>query len=219
MLYIRCIMKSYHSIAIAILLSGLIASLASCKDEVDESDLFTFTGETAYSYLQNNEDFTDFAYILSRVKLSKRSQSTISELLSARGNYTVFAPTNEAIEHFLDSVYETKNFDLTQIPDSMAEAIAKNCLIDHKEQPSYLSTTFVTGALGKTNMNSRYIQIDYDNAPDGSLITLVNLRSRIITPDIEVINGVSHTIDHVIDMSASTLPDLIKQTENMRGYP
>ena len=125
-------MKSYHSIAIAILLSGLIASLASCKDEVDESDLFTFTGETAYSYLQNNEDFTDFAYILSRVKLSKRSQSTISELLSARGNYTVFAPTNEAIEHFLDSVYETKNFDLTQIPDSMAEAIAKNSLIDHK---------------------------------------------------------------------------------------
>ncbi len=218
MLYIRCIMKSYHSIAIAILLSGLIASLASCKDEVDESDLFTFTGETAYSYLQNNEDFTDFAYILSRVKLSKRSQSTISELLSARGNYTVFAPTNEAIEHFLDSVYETKNFDLTQIPDSMAEAIAKNSLIDHKEQPSYLSTTFVTGALGKTNMNSRYIQIDYDNAPDGSLITLVNLRSRIITPDIEVINGVIHTIDHVIDMSASTLPDLIKQTENTRIF-
>ena len=197
---------------------GLLSLMASCKDKVDESDLYTFTGETAYGYLKNSEDFTDFAYILSQVKLSRKSSSTLSELLSSRGNYTVFAPTNQALESYLDSLYNTKGYDITQIPDSTAEAIAKNSIIDNKDNNPYYTTTFQIGALGTTNMNSRYIQIDYENAEDGSLITKINTSSKIITPDIEVYNGVIHTLDHVIDMSSSTLPDLIKKTENLRIF-
>ena len=197
---------------------GLLALMTSCRDEVDDSDLYTFTGKKAYGFLADSKDFSDFAYILSKVKLSEKSTSTISELLSARGNYTVFAPSNEAIAFYLDSIYNTKGYDITQIPDSTAESIAKNSIIDNKDGNAYLSTDFVVGALGTTNMNSRYIQIDYANAADGKLITRVNTNSKIITPDNEVYNGVVHTIDHVIDMSSSTLPDLIKRTDNLRIF-
>ena len=64
------------------------------------------------------------------MKLSKRSESTIAQLLSARGNYTVFAPTNDAVQHYLDSVYQTTDYDITQIPDSVADYIARNAIID-----------------------------------------------------------------------------------------
>lgn len=126
-------------------------------------------------------------------------------MLSARGNYTVFAPSNEAIGHYLDSLYNTKGYDITQIPDSTAEFIAKNSIIDNKDGNAYLSTNFEVGALGTTNMNSR-LQIDYANEEDGKLITRVNTNSKIITPDNEVYNGVVHTIDHVIDMTRPFAP-------------
>ena len=79
----------------------LVAALGfySCEDKIDESNMYTFTGESIYSYLKSSTDYTDFAYLLEKVKLSKKSESTIAQLLSARGNYTVFAPTNAAIHH------------------------------------------------------------------------------------------------------------------------
>lgn len=196
----------------------IFLAMASCTDKVDESDLYTFKGETAYSYLEKSDSCTDFAYILSVVKLSKKSKSTISELLSARGNYTVFAPTNAAVQVFLDSVYQKKGFDITQISDSVAEFIAKNSIIDNKDAKAYLSTDFQVGPLGLTNMNNRYIQINYGNAADGSLITYVNTSSKIVKPDLKVYNGVVHTVDHVINMSSSTLPDLLKHVDNMRIF-
>ena len=119
---------------------GLMSLMVGCRDEVDDSDLYTFTGKTAYGFLVDSKDFTDFAYILSKVKLSEKSSSTISELLSARGNYTVFAPSNEAIGYYLDSLYNTKGYDITQIPDSTAEFIAKNSIIDNKEGNAYLGS-------------------------------------------------------------------------------
>ena len=204
--------KSFLSVALIVL------SFSACRDQVDDSDLYTFTGETAYSFLKNAEDYSDYAYILSKVKLSKRSPSTVAELLSARGNYTVFAPNNKAIESYLDSIYGVSGYDITQIPDSTAEFIAKNSIIDNGDNEAYLSTDFVVGALSTTNMNNRYIQINYDNDASGALITRVNNKSKIIVPDNEVYNGVVHTIDHVVDMSASSLPDLIKNTDNLRIF-
>ena len=213
-------MKNTYNMKLRKLLSAalLILTMASCSDKVDEGDLYTFVGESVYSYLAKSTDCTDFAYILSVVKLSKKSSSNLSELLSARGNYTVFAPTNAAVESFLDSVYQTKGYDITQIPDSMAEFITKNSIIDNGEQEAYLSTSFQEGPLETTNMNNRYIQINYGNAADGSLITYINTVSKIVGSDIEVYNGVVHTMDHVINMSASTLPDLLKSVDNMRIF-
>ena len=79
-----------------------------CQDTVDQSDMYTFTGQTITSFLNDNADeYSDFAYILTRVQLSPRSSSTVADLLSARGNYTCFAPNNDAVRSYLDSIYQT----------------------------------------------------------------------------------------------------------------
>lgn len=199
----------------------LIASvvLTSCKDEVDESDLYTFTGSTITSYLEESENYTDFAYICSKVRLSLRSESTISQLLSTRGNYTVFAPTNEALHHYLDSIFLTKDYDITQLPDSVAQDIARNAIIDNGTKNAYLTTDFMVGALEQTNMNDRYVTISYTNEEgNAKATTLINEHSRIVAPDIEVTNGVVHGIDGVLQMSNAYLPDLIEQTPNMKIF-
>ena len=205
--------------ALALLLCvGCNCLFFGCADKVDESDLYTFTGKTMFSYLESQEDFSKFSYILQKVRLSAKSETPLSGLLSARGNYTCFAPTDEAVQSYLDSAYQTKNYDITQIPDSMAQYIARNSLIDNENSDAYMTTDFQVGALEETNMDDRYITIAFDTLKGGQATTIINNKSRIIKADIEVSNGVIHKINHVIELSTATLPALIGQIDNLRIF-
>lgn len=209
-------MKTLRSFIVLALL-GLF--FTACSDNVDESNLYVFKGKSAYKFLESTEDLSNYAYLLSRVQISKKSPSRFSELLSARGNYTVFAPTNEALQTFLDSVYNTKNFDITQTEDTIADFIVRNSIIDNGESNAYLSTQFNVGTLDKANMNDRYLQVSFDNdSVTGKATIIINNKSRLVSEDNEVSNGYVHSIDRVIDMSNASLPDLIKQTPNLRIF-
>lgn len=209
-------MKAIKKVCLFILLG---ISFCACNDNVDESNLYVFTGKSAYTFMESSEDLTKFAYLLSQVQISAKSPSRFSELLSARGNYTIFAPSNEALQTFLDSVYSTTNFDITQTEDSIAEFVVRNSIIDNGESDAYLSSEFITGTLDEPNMNDRYIQVGFgtDSITDKAYI-IINTSSRIISEDNEVSNGYIHVIDKVIDMSNSSLPDLIKKTSNIRIF-
>ena len=93
--------KTIGGIIMACMLSGA-AMLVSCSENIDESNLYTFTGETIEDFLKNREDqFGNFNYILSRIGYDK--------ILSAYGTYTCFAPTNEAVSSYVDSLYNDMN--------------------------------------------------------------------------------------------------------------
>jgi len=208
-----------------------VFSLSSCKETVDESDLYTFTGEMMIDHFENNpEEFSSYLALLNRVKPSKRSKSTMRDLLSARGNYTCFAPTNEAIEHYLDSVKNlpeplVNTTDVNLIPDSVAQDIVFNSIIQNGEDKAYQSTSFEEGALQITNMNDRYISISYgtkesqqingeDTIKSYSTVTYVNTYSAILESDIEVENGFIHAVDHVLAPSNASIAGLVINTPN-----
>ena len=201
------------------LLLVLGLSFAACSDKVDESNLYVFNGKSAQTFLETTEGLENYAYLTSRVQISSKSKSHVSDLLSSRGNYTVFAASNEAIQTFLDSVYNTKNFDITQVEDTIAEFIVRNSIVDNGENEAYLTTDFNIGTLGNANMNDRYLQVNFetDSTSDKAAI-YINNKSKIISEDNEVSNGYVHAIDRVIDMSNSSLPDLIKQADNLRIF-
>ena len=116
----------------ALLAFAGLALLAACNPEPDESDLFTATGETASDYIKRKGELKAFNYILSRVRLDRN--------LSSYGEYTVFAPTNEAIAAYIDSLYNdtecpvphnsmTEN-SLEGLTDSLCHDIAEYHLIN-----------------------------------------------------------------------------------------
>lgn len=203
----------------AVAVVAVCAAFYSCQDSVNEDDLYTFTGQTITDYLEKSDNYTDFAYICSKVKLSKKSDSYVSQLLAARGNYTVFAPTNDAVQAYLDSVYVSPDYDITQIPDSTAEYIVRNAIIDNGNDAAYLTTDFQTGALDKTNMNDRYITISYANdTVTGEAQTFINESSRLVNADVELENGVVQGVNKVLDLSNAYLPDLIEATPNLKIF-
>lgn len=215
--------KNYCGAAL-MLLAGATMTLNSCTEKIDDSDLYTFTGETMVNYFENRpETFSSYLEILGKVHPSKRSESTMKELLSARGHYTCFAPTNEAIQVYLDSLHkigQLESSELSQISDSVAEALVFNSIIQNGENEAYAATDFEEGALGITNMNDRFITISYQNDEEMKTVIYVNTDSRVIasTGEKEVENGYVHTVDRVLSPSNASVADLVMIAENTRLF-
>ena len=78
--------------------------LGACKEHVDMSARYVMKEETAYSYLCKHDQYSSYVDLLGKVPVSNMSSSSVGALLSARGNFTVFAPDNDAIQAYLDTL-------------------------------------------------------------------------------------------------------------------
>ena len=83
--------------------------LVACTETVDESARYVFRHDTVASYLEKHEIYSEYVKLLKETSVSPISNSTVFQLMSARGHYTVFAPTNEAIHAYLEELTR-KNF-------------------------------------------------------------------------------------------------------------
>ena len=178
-------------------IAAALVNVVSCKEDIDESNLYTFTGETIEDYLANrSEQFSSFNYILGRIGYDK--------ILSAYGTYTCFAPTNEAVQQYIDSLYDdTVNTDfehngMTQrglegLTDSLCEDIA----LFHLLNTEVMGVNMGNGMTIKT-MLGRDINTSID--PESGAV-LISRASTITSMDNELENGVLHEIDCVIRRS------------------
>ena len=168
----------------------------SCKEDIDESNLYTFTGETIQDYLKNRpEQFSSFNYILERIGYDN--------IMSAYGNYTCFAPDNEAVEAYIDSLYNDKeNKDLEHngmtAPglEGLTDSLCRDIALIHLLYQKVLSVKMEKDATFSTMLNR---EISTSIGKNGE--TMVNTYSALTKMDNELENGVVHEIDHVITRS------------------
>ena len=184
------------SIFFIVVLNMMVFS--SCKEDIDESNLYTFTGETIEDFLANRHQYSDFNYILTRIGYDK--------ILSAYGTYTCFAPDNDAVQAYIDSLYaDNSNPDLphngmTQpglegLTDSLCEDIALFHLLSTEVMSVYMGN----GMTVKTILG-REITTSFDSI---SKQVAVNRNTLILKDGIDkdLENGVLHEISHVITRS------------------
>lgn len=170
------------------------------------------------TYLTKNSDqFSDYIALAQRTKLSRRSQSTVMELLATRGHYTVFAPTNDAVHAFVDSIMDQKDYPLSDVSDSIAEMIVKNSIIDTGSADAYETNDLTEGALAYQNLNNRYVTVSFDTI-NGKASIIINSEARIISPDNECENGYVHVTDKVVAMSNDEISQLIGQADNCKIF-
>ncbi|MBQ2128689.1 MAG: fasciclin domain-containing protein, partial [Prevotella sp.] len=189
--------KKFFSRLLLVAALPVMLGLASCKEDIDESNLYTFTGETIEDFLVNRSDqYSSFNYILSRVGYDK--------ILSAYGTYTCFAPNNKAIEEYIDSLYDdtsNKDFEhngmtsrgLEGLSDSLCNDIALYHLLSTEVMGVDLSNGFTSSTL-----LGRIISASVDTLTSDIMI---NNFSAITTMDNELENGVVHEIDNVLRRS------------------
>jgi len=207
--------RTSFSYAIALLLC-VCAAWTCCTEDLNTSARYVFKDHTIVSYLEAHEDqYGEYISLLRQVPVSVRSQSTLYQLLTARGNYTCFAPTNEAIHNYLqqlvdDGLISTPSWDAFRaFPDStkldsIRAVIVKNSIIDggdYESQRYYYSdfTSYTNnGELALANLCDHKLTVSWPKEGVDSLFIngdcLLDLRNY----DIPVINGVIHQIHKVI---------------------
>ncbi len=208
------------SLASLLLLAGMTSSVLftfqSCKEDLSESDYAIAEKQTISDFLAETSEFSLFKAILDRVPLGRKAgASSLSAVLSARGNYTVFAPNNDAVNAYLKKLGLTS---VDQLDDEQAELIAYSCIIDNGDESAYESPEFPqsNAAFSKSDLNDRTITCE-EKVDEETQETyyLLSGTSRVVKFDIELSNGYLHVVDNVIAPSNEMVPDLIKMADNM----
>ena len=199
--------------AIALVSAGFFTA---CNDDIDLENRFTFKGELISTYLENNpERFSNFTQILSKAKIGKKTSGSILKTLSTYGSYTCFAPTNEAVEKFLQEQYELHlqgertgihSPYLEDLTDSMATVIAKNHIIEK----GYLTTDIYEGAFPMSTMNRRATTVEWITDDNGRVFPLLNNSALIVEQDLEKENGYVQVVNGVLSPSNKLLSELIE---------
>jgi uncharacterized surface protein with fasciclin (FAS1) repeats len=128
-------------------------------------------------------DLTSLVAALQRASLVQTIQN---------GDYTVFAPTNDAFDSFLSD----KGFaSVNDVPVDVLEQILLNHVLEGETKSSAISTGYLsTLATEATSQNEISMYID------ASAGVKINGASNVLIPDVDASNGVVHVVDAVIDL-------------------
>lgn len=204
-------------------------AIVACKESVDTSSRYVFKTNTVLSYLEKHEEYSEYVDLLNRVKVGAMSESTVAQLMSARGNYTVFAPTNDAIHNYMLYLVEEEliaepsweAFTDSVKLDSIRRVIVHNSIIDGGDDVIYETGGFPTAdnaELAISNMNGRKLTVHYiENEPDSIYIDgdcPINDRNR----DIFVLNGIIHQMEKVVAPTIVSLGGKLREVlEEQKG--
>jgi len=116
--------------------------------------------------------------------------------IHAYGAYTLFAPTNDAVDAYLLE----RNISLNDLTKEEAESIVKYHLINDTLKTS----DFIDGRLASPNFAKKYLTTKFDTS------YLVNRQARITVKDLRGANGILHVIDKVLTPPQQTITDAIR---------
>ena len=191
----------------------LLFLICSCTEDIDTSARYVFKEYTVASYLEAHEDYSQYLELTKLVPVSAKSQSSVYQLLTARGNYTCFALTNKAIDDYLKDLVEQglisepswDAFTDERKLDSIRKVVVLNTIIDGYDTESQRYTTSLILSFGEGKENA---QFPLPNINDHKLTVNKSKNDTIyidkvcaIDPtncDIPLINGVLHQLHKVI---------------------
>ncbi len=186
----RCGFISLYSI---ILICILILP-GGCSEDLGDK-IYTETGETVGQYLSNRpETYSEFSKMLEKTE--------VIGLLNAYGKYTCFAPDNDAVFR----LYELrKKKSIDDFPIDTLKKIVYDHIIRDVIIPS---GNFVNGFLPNLTMSGRYINIGFEIGNE-KITYHVNSTSQIREKDIQVHNGIIHSLSEVLLPTENTLVEVI----------
>lgn len=189
-------------------MSAMQVAFVSCSDDPGVDNYYTSTKEYASDYLQNREQFSEYVEVLQRATGSD-GRYRLVDLLSTWGAYTVFAPTNDAINLFLASKGVSSVAELSK---EDCDTIALNSII---ETVAYFTTDVSNDTYTKTNMLDQFLTITTDVEAGAMYINSSSLLTHV---DDSVANGVVHTVNKVVLSSTDILADFLSNDENSGLY-
>ncbi|WP_334055653.1 fasciclin domain-containing protein [Polaribacter sp. P097] len=152
---------------------------SSCNDD-DDNNVTPQTNTIVDVALNNN--LTELAAAVTRADLAGT--------LSSDGNFTVFAPTNDAFQELLDSNADWNT--INDIPVETLRAVLLFHVLDSEVMSSELSDTYVNTLSTGPNNEAISLQVEVTGGVS------FNGTATPLTTDVNASNGIVHVIDKVM---------------------
>lgn len=194
-------MKKLSSFYSAMGYAFLLASvLSGCMDSDDVGESYrTFEGEMVSSYVSGREDLKEFEKAL--------RMAGAYELLESYGKYTCFVPNDEAMEKWYVAVGKR----LEQMDTADVREMVYYQLIDGQANAvdAYMTEDFPEGSFPVQNMLGRYLTASVQSGSGVWGIKTGDEYADIVNPNNEMLNGVVHITDRVLEGNNDMLPDFV----------
>ena len=192
-------MKRYCIIVLALLLP-----LLGCEDENKDRKFMSFDDKVMYDYLSEKADFSEWCKLIDRAGMRETFRLSTTPM-------TCFVVKNDVLLEYLRSKYS----DFTDI-EHLDPAVAQTLLKYHTLPNVTLHlSSFRNGKLADSTATGDYLACLLST--DGGSIYL-NRESRIIDFDKELVNGILHELDRVIDPVVNTLGDYLTANAGRYSY-
>ena len=206
--------KRVFTVLSLMMFCGVALTFTACKENISEDAYAIAKKQTIEDMVASDSTLTSIHQIFNEVKIGiSDNASVVSSALSARGNYTVFAPNDSAIAKYVLSVSNGTTSDISYLTSAQKEAIALNCIIDNGSTSAYELADFPSnGMFATTNLKDRRISSKQDSEGD----YILNDVAKVVVTNREGSNGMLHVVDGVIVPSDKSILDLMKAAPNMR---
>lgn len=196
------------------LLCVLSLTVTSCSENISEDNFAIKTEQTITEYLADTPSkYSSLKAIFDRVVLGDTAASSLSSVLSTRGNYTLFAPNNDAIASYIQNTLGIASGSVSDLTYEQAELIAYSCVIDNGDEDAYDEADFPTdgGTFDESNLNDRTLSCKLDS----NGVYYINTTTPVVSgSSFEASNGRVHEVSSVIAPSSDNLYELISAADN-----
>lgn len=184
----------------------------ACNESADE---IFFTGneyENILQYIEKGGDEYSMFKKLVETGLVNDALSSYNNHLGG-DNYTLFLPTNNAVDLFIQ-----ENNDYSSFEDLIKDtSYVKVLVMYHILNSEVLSNDFPNGALSALTLSGDILTVNFSIVDEGDIIYKINNLSRVTQSDIIKSNGVVHKIDKMLMPVAYTAYDWIINNK-LEGY-
>ncbi len=162
------------------------------KETTDETQNVT-------EFLRDNEEYSLFLEML--------DLTNYASYMNTYGTFTVFIPTNEAVNKYLKDLGYTS---LTQVPIDDLKKTVKLHIIDTK----YTTASFTDGKLFNPTLLGQYI-ITGNTVVNGESYRTLNKEAKILSSNLALGNAVVHITDKVLSVANKTLAQTIEENPEL----
>ena len=191
-------MKFNFWAVVLFILSVVQVGVVGCSDDPGVENYYTAVREYASDYLQNRDQFSEYIQILQKAT-GERGDLRLVDMLGTYGSYTIFAPTNEAVDKYLRSRGLSSVDELSK---EDCDTIALNSIIEK----AFFTTDYSNGQYPVSNMLEHIVSVKSlqewsEEKQDSVLAMYVNQSALIVHADDSVSNGVVHTMNTIVNSS------------------
>src|SRR4030042_3034966 len=187
-----------HITVLMILLAMASVSLIiGCREEIPDEVFFEEDELLISDYLGEHQD--KYSTLIKVLEITD-----LKNTLNAYGHYTFFAPDNNAFSDFCTRMGKNS---VEEFDKDYLVALVRYHLIDIEIESSY----FRDGVIPDTTYSGDYLVITYS---EGGLETIHVNEAMITDRDIQVENGIIHTIDKVLAPKIGSIFSRIRESEN-----